>query len=493
MQQEDCFMLESPKEKYEISEEELFQNIFPSKIEKIENFDEINMQKLYYLNNQSSQKAKIKNNSTKKEEALNEILLIDDYEAVFNKLESNEDEQGNDANVNDESSFGNEIYEKEDYNKPSFVKNVVSENKCFFPMMNDNIELIIKVEEPTKKNKNKNNQFSIPEVKKNKIRKNHSKKKNNIINNQTREKKKRGPYKKKSKKVEQINTEDICFPFSSGKGLFNGINPVIQLNQSLSSIDYFSVSNENDNDYAGNEQSFTTESKIKKSIFDEDRKEEENFRLNAAAMINTSNDINWWKFTTKKYFIGSDGKKKRVKKKRKFKPDDIRKKIKARFHKTIKNIINENLKKAGSKELFDFLPQSFIGNVSKKLNSISLELTFKEILSTDFSQEINSVSNSNNKVDNVKFLKNQKVLKYLEENPEILKRSGFDLVQNLKYKDLLKIYFISAQFEKSINQLKDENESKEYIQEYIYRAKTYIKFYSNYENTEEKRSIINYS
>ena len=29
---------------------------------------------------------------------------------------------------------------------------------------------------------------------------------------------------------------------------------------------------------------------------------------------------------------------------RKFKPDDIRKKIKARFHKTIKNAINEFLK-----------------------------------------------------------------------------------------------------------------------------------------------------
>lgn len=490
MQQEDFFMLESPKEKYEISEEELFQNIFPSKIEKIENFDEINMQKLYFLNNQSSQKAKIKNNSTRNEEALNEILLVDDYEAVFNKLESNEDEQGNDGNGNDESSFRNETYEKEDYNKPSFVKNVVSENKCFLPMINDNIELIIKVEEPTKKNKN--NQISIPEVKKKKIRKNHSKKKDNI-NNQTKEKKKRGPYKKKSKKVEQINTEDICFPFSSGKGLFNGIIPAIQLNQSLSSIDYFSVFNENDNYYTGNDQSFTTESKIKKSVFDEDRKEEDNFRLNAA-MLDASNDINWWKFTTKKYFIGSDGRKKRVKKKRKFKPDDIRKKIKARFHKTIKNIINENLKKAGSKELFDFLPQSFIGNVSKKLNSLSLELTYKEMLSTDFNQEINSVSNSNYKVDNVKFLKNQKVLKYLEENPEILKRSGFDLVQNLKYKDLLKIYFISAQFEKSISQLKEENESKEYIQEYIYRAKTYIKFYSSYEKTEENRSnIINYS
>ena len=31
-----------------------------------------------------------------------------------------------------------------------------------------------------------------------------------------------------------------------------------------------------------------------------------------------------------------------------------------------KNIINENLKKAGSNELFSFIPQFFIGNISKK-------------------------------------------------------------------------------------------------------------------------------
>ena len=49
----------------------------------------------------------------------------------------------------------------------------------------------------------------------------------------------------------------------------------------------------------------------------------------------------------------------------------------------------------------------------------------------------------------------------------------------MKYKDLLKVYFISAQYENSINQLKTENESPDYIQDYIYRSKTYIKFYSN--------------
>ena len=110
-------------------------------------------------------------------------------------------------------------------------------------------------------------------------------------------------------------------------------------------------------------------------------------------------------FTTKKYFIASNGRKKKVKKKRKFKPDDIRKKIKSRFHKLIKNIINENLKKAGSQELFDFMPQSFIGNVSKKINSKALDLTYKEILSYDFNKDINSEYLSG-KVDYAKYYRN---------------------------------------------------------------------------------------
>jgi hypothetical protein len=54
--------------------------------------------------------------------------------------------------------------------------------------------------------------------------------------------------------------------------------------------------------------------------------------------------------------------------KRKYKPDDIRKKIKARFHKSIKNIINENLRKAGSKKLFTFFPQIFISSINIFLN-----------------------------------------------------------------------------------------------------------------------------
>ena len=478
MQQGNFFIPESPKENIDMQEEELFTRIFPSKIENTENFDEINMQKLYFLNIQNKQKPKKKDDSQKNEEALNEILLIDDYEAVFNKLESNENEQGN-----EDSFFHNENYEKEDYNMPSFVKNVVRENKCFYPMKIENDELIINVEEINKKNKNKDtykNENLKPSIKKKKNHKNDSKSKKKP-ENPKRVRTKRGPYKKKSKIVQQINTDDICFPFSSGKNVFNGINPVLQTCQTFYSIDNCNISMENENSSEYNEQSFIEDNKIKKSTFDENRKEEETFKT---GQINSSNDINWWKFTTKKYFIASNGKKKRIKKKRKYKPDDIRKKIKARFHKTIKNIINENLKKAGSQVLFDFISQSFIGNVSKKVNSKSLELTYEEMLSTDFNEEIST----GNKVESAKYLKNLKVLKYLEENPEIARRSGFDLVKNKKYKDLLKLYFASAQFENSINQLKAENESNDYILEYTYRAKTYIRFYSSYENNEGRKN-----
>ena len=76
-------------------------------------------------------------------------------------------------------------------------------------------------------------------------------------------------------------------------------------------------------------------------------------------------------------------------------------------------------------------------------------------------------------------MKNIKVLKYLEQNPEISQKSGFNIIKNLKYKDILNNYFISAEFEQSLNKLKTENETQEYIQSYIYRAKNYVKFYSN--------------
>ena len=275
--------------------------------------------------------------------------------------------------------------------------------------------------------------------------------------------------------IVEAKTDDKFFPFTAGKGVIKYCNNLIQLNSNASFLEITS--------------SLTEEIEEKEIEKNEDKKVGDMISINELYTMMNNDSANW-KFTTKKYFIANNGKKRRVKKKRKFKPDDIRKKIKARFHKIIKNIINENLKKAGSKELFDFLPQAFIGNVSKKVNNKILDLTYKEILLNKFQDELKL---NYLKVDNTKYLRNQKVLKYLEENPVIAKRAGFDIIQDMKYKDLLRIYFMSQQFENSIDQLKHENESSSYIQEYIHRAKTYITFYSIYDNNEEKKnkSLIN--
>jgi hypothetical protein len=184
------------------------------------------------------------------------------------------------------------------------------------------------------------------------------------------------------------------------------------------------------------------------------------------------------KFVTRKYYYSENGKRKAVKKSRKNKPDIIRKKIKSRFHKTLKNIINQNLKKAGSKMFFDCFPQCFIGNITKLINSKCFDLTYKDLIKTDFSSEL--INYTHTTMDKTKFNKNLQVLDYLEKNPEISENSGFNKLKNLKYVEILKRYFVSAEFEESLNQLKKEKESQEYIQSYIYRGKNYVNFYTKF-------------
>ena len=227
---------------------------------------------------------------------------------------------------------------------------------------------------------------------------------------------KRGPYRKKQKLIIQTKTDDKCFPFSKGNGLLSDDANDNKLKQYMNTI----------------------------------------FRINT-------------------YVTDSNGNKKKEKKQRKFKPDDIRKKIKVRFHKKIKNIINENLKKAGSIELFSFLPQYFISNISKKFNNQYMNMTYEELLSINFSEFQKEYPNKS--CDNNQYLKNKMTLEYLKKNPEISKISGFDIVKKMKYKDIFKAYLASAEFEQSIETLKNENENAEYIQEYFILAKNYIEYF----------------
>ena len=193
--------------------------------------------------------------------------------------------------------------------------------------------------------------------------------------------------------------------------------------------------------------------------------------------LNNYNNQNYIssKFKITDYYIDEKGKKRKQKKRRKFKPDDIRKKIKSRFHKVIKNIINTNLKKAGAKKLFDLFPQSFIRNVSIKLNSESFGLTFEKLIKYDF------ISDNDKKSENPdikKYKNNLEVLKYLNENPGLSIISDFEKIKNMKYVDLLKAYFSSLEFEQALVELYHKKEKIEYIEEYINKSISYINFFS---------------
>ena len=176
--------------------------------------------------------------------------------------------------------------------------------------------------------------------------------------------------------------------------------------------------------------------------------------------------------------------------KRKYKPDDIRKKIKARFHKSIKNIVNENLRQAGSKYLFSFLPQIFISSISRDKNHQVLNISYRDLIKKDFISNIDDKKYKNKNVDLVKYKNNLKVLEYLDQNPDICERSGFDIISKMKYGDLLEEYFKSYEFEKAINKLREENEEEDYIKEYVNKAKTYVKFFSEIPFKINKKKII---
>ena len=173
------------------------------------------------------------------------------------------------------------------------------------------------------------------------------------------------------------------------------------------------------------------------------------------------------------------------KKKRKEKPDDIRKKIKSRFLKSIKTRINQTLKIANSKEIFDFLPQSFICNISKQKNKPIINMTFKELLLKNFLEEDKKDNKTflqkKNKTDKKKYDKNVKVLKYLEKNDEICKKSNFNVIGNMTFRDLFGEYLKSEEFEKEIEKLKEEQNNDNYIKDYIIKAYNFIHYFSSEE------------
>ena len=266
--------------------------------------------------------------------------------------------------------------------------------------------------------------------------------------------------------------------YNSINNINNSINSLDNLsfkqyNNSLFNIDFFNNSN-NDNNKL-----------IEPQLYEETKTEFNNILLQKDFPITKFKESA--KFKQRKIFnkfkiskVETKNKSlNRLKHKRKYKPDDIRKKIKARFHKSIKNIINENLKKAGSKHLFSFMPQIFISSIARGKNYQVMDLKYRELLQKDFLSEIDEIKYKNKNVDYSKYKNNLRVLEYLDNNPEICNNSGFDIISQMKYRDLLNEYFKSDEFDKAIEKLREEKEEEDYINEYVNKAKSYVKFFSS--------------
>ena len=187
------------------------------------------------------------------------------------------------------------------------------------------------------------------------------------------------------------------------------------------------------------------------------------------------------KINEKKGTFLSIGKKNRRKKKknifrRKQNSDNIRKKIKAKFLKALKDVINKNLKSAGSKFFFTFFPQSLVCKINKKFNKEIFDMELKDIFLTNFNYE---KSGRNSKKNIAKYNHNLLVLNYLENNITISEKSNFNIIKNMKLSEIYKEYFSSEQFDMVISTLKKENENEKYIKNFIVKAKNFIEFFNS--------------
>ena len=155
---------------------------------------------------------------------------------------------------------------------------------------------------------------------------------------------------------------------------------------------------------------------------------------------------------------------------RKIKPDSLRKKIKARFHKKIVQIVNKRLKDCGSKLLFDLFPQCFITNINIEFNRPLLSITMRELFQKTFGFKAK---------DKEKIDYNNKVLKYLQRNPHIYNDEKISSFLESTYEEIIQKYMHGKYLLEDIERLKNEGENSEYINRYVFIAKHWIAFYKN--------------
>ena len=141
------------------------------------------------------------------------------------------------------------------------------------------------------------------------------------------------------------------------------------------------------------------------------------------------------------------------KKNRKEMKDNILKKIKSRFFKTIKKQLKSRLIKSYNfKKDFKFLPQKFICDISKETNKLIWNQTFLQFMEDKSADNINK----------------DLILKAIQE----------DKIGNMTLEEIFNEYLNSQEFVNSIpNKENEKYLNQKYVDDYIFNAYNFINYY----------------
>ena len=255
--------------------------------------------------------------------------------------------------------------------------------------------------------------------------------------------------------------------------LFNDL-PSIDSNNFLSDSFCQNVEiiiNSNDSSTKTDEKIFPNSSLIfDKGKFDEYSWQKINEALNRKESIeekNNENEIN----PKKRRKISK--KRKKINRKRKYDLDNIRKKLKSGFLKSLRKVLNKKLKKAKSRYLLKPFPQVFVCNINKEPNKIYFNMTLRNLYMKNF---IYSKKDKSSKANLKNYKHNKFVFKYLEKNFEISQNSNFNVIQNMKLSEIYREYIASKEFGMEISSLKQQKELDKYIRKFIIIAFNFINF-----------------
>ena len=116
------------------------------------------------------------------------------------------------------------------------------------------------------------------------------------------------------------------------------------------------------------------------------------------------------------------------------------------------------------------LPQSFITNINIGFNQPLLNLTMRELFQKTFGFK----SKDKEKIDY-----NIRIMKYIEDNPDINNDSGVSDFLDSKYCEIIRKYLDGKFLQEDIEILYKEKETEEYINRYNFIALHWVEFYEN--------------